>query len=41
MTKKQKASLRGEALRNKILETALDLFSERGYFNTSIHDIRK
>lgn len=33
--------LRGDALRNKVLETALELFSERGYFNTSIHDIRR
>jgi len=33
--------LRGEDLRNKVLETALDLFSEFGYFNTSIHDIRR
>lgn len=41
MNEKQKNSLRGEALRNKVLETALDMFSERGYFNTSIHDIRK
>lgn len=31
---------RGEALRRKVLATALQLFSERGYFNTSIHDIR-
>jgi len=28
-------------MRNKILDTALKLFSERGYFNTSIHDIRR
>lgn len=32
--------LRGEALRVKVLDSALQLFSERGYFNTSIHDIR-
>jgi AcrR family transcriptional regulator len=32
---------RGEALRRRVLETALRLFSERGYFNTSIHDIRR
>jgi len=40
MPKKQKNTLRGEALRNKVLETALELFSQHGYFNTSIHDIR-
>jgi len=33
--------LRGEELRENILDTALELFSERGYFNTSIHDIRR
>ena len=33
--------LRGDRLRNQVLETALELFSERGYFNTSIHDIRR
>lgn len=33
--------LRGEALRDKVLETALTLFSDNGYFNTSIHDIRR
>jgi len=32
---------RGEALRDKVLDTALVLFSEKGYFNTSIHDIRR
>lgn len=32
--------LRGNALRQVVLDTALDLFSERGYFNTSVHDIR-
>lgn len=37
----QRQSLRGEALREKVLETALTLFSESGYFNTSIHDIRR
>lgn len=31
---------RGEALRQKVLDTALQLFSERGYFNTSLQDIR-
>ena len=33
--------LRGEELRQQVLDTALGLFSERGYFNTSIHDIRR
>ncbi|WP_019624516.1 TetR/AcrR family transcriptional regulator [Thioalkalivibrio thiocyanoxidans] len=33
--------LRGEGLRQRVLETALGLFSTRGYFNTSIHDIRR
>jgi len=28
-------------LRQVVLTTALDLFSERGYFNTSVHDIRQ
>jgi len=37
----QAKPVRGEELRNKILSTALTLFSERGYFNTSVHDIRK
>ncbi len=32
---------RGEALREAILGAALRLFSDRGYFNTSIHDIRR
>lgn len=27
--------------REIILDTALDLFSQRGYFNTSVHDIQK
>lgn len=36
-----KITLRGEALKLKVLDTALELFSERGYFNTSIHDIRR
>lgn len=34
-------NLRGEALRQRVLETALELFSTAGYFNTSIHDIRR
>ena len=33
--------LRGEALRQQVLDTTLILFSDQGYFNTSIHDIRK
>lgn len=36
-----KPTLRGEALKTKVLETALEMFSARGYFNTSIHDIRR
>lgn len=41
MSDTQKQSLRGEALKNKVLDTALELFSKNGYFNTSIHDIRR
>ena len=41
MSSPQQTPMRGEALRNKVLSTALKLFSERGYFNTSIHDIRR
>jgi AcrR family transcriptional regulator len=33
--------LRGEVLRGAVLESALRLFSEHGYFATSIHDIRR
>ena len=33
--------LRGEDLKQKVLSTALELFSDKGYFNTSVHDIRK
>ncbi len=33
--------LRGTDLRDEVLRTALRLFSQRGYFNTSIHDIRR
>jgi AcrR family transcriptional regulator len=36
-----KKPIRGEQLREKVLATALQLFSEKGYFNTSMHDIRK
>ena len=32
---------RGDALRDQILDVALEMFSERGYFRTSIHDIRR
>ena len=41
MTTQTIKKLRGNDLRNKVMETALDLFSESGYFNTSIHDIRR
>ena len=37
----QKISPHNQSLRDKILVTALDLFSKQGYFSTSIHDIRK
>lgn len=37
----QKISSPSQSLRDKILHTALDLFSKQGYFNTSVHDIRK
>lgn len=30
-----------QSLKDNILLTALDLFSRQGYFNTSVHDIRK
>jgi TetR/AcrR family transcriptional regulator, repressor of fatR-cypB operon len=41
MAVSQKTPLRGDALKENVLGTALELFSERGYFNTSIHDIRR
>ena len=41
MTDSESLRLRGTALRDKVLDTALELFSERGYFNTSVHDIRR
>ncbi|MGV6826561.1 MAG: TetR/AcrR family transcriptional regulator [bacterium] len=41
MIKASNSNTRGEALRSNVLNTALELFSEKGYFNTSIHDIRK
>lgn len=41
MNNSNKPPLRGEALKKRVLDTALELFSEHGYFNTSIHDIRR
>lgn len=41
MTDTAPSRLRGDSLREMVLETALRLFSERGYFNTSVHDIRR
>ncbi len=41
MSKSETSQIRGEALRHQVLDTALKLFSEKGYFKTSIHDIRK
>lgn len=41
MNQKNLNSPRGEALRTKVLNTALRLFSQQGYFNTSIHDIKR
>jgi TetR/AcrR family transcriptional regulator, repressor of fatR-cypB operon len=41
MKQNQKKSPHHQSLRDNILVTALDLFSKQGYFNTSIHDIRK
>jgi len=41
MASQTQKSARGEQLRENILSTALQLFSDRGYFNTSVHDIRK
>ena len=32
---------RGEALKAEVLDTTLTLFSQQGYFNTSLQDIRK
>ena len=37
----QSTPVRGKALRDQVLRTALTLFSRDGYFNTSIHDIRR
>jgi len=36
-----KVRRRGEALRDHVLDVALELFSSQGYFNTSMHDIRR
>lgn len=41
MNEKPRLRVRGDALRDQVLDTALKLFSERGYFRTSIHDIRR
>ena len=41
MESSAKVRHRGEALRDHVLDVALELFSVRGYFNTSIHDIRR
>lgn len=41
MTTQRKKSIRGEALRKLVLDTALERFGTNGYFNTSIHDIRR
>ncbi|WP_026279766.1 TetR/AcrR family transcriptional regulator [Thioalkalivibrio sp. ALJ16] len=41
MTENPKQAVCGAALRKLVLDTALELFSRDGYFNTSIHDIRR
>ncbi len=41
MSTPPKKTPRGEELHAVVLETALRLFSRHGYFNTSIHDIRR
>ncbi|MEW5746621.1 MAG: TetR/AcrR family transcriptional regulator [Nitrospirota bacterium] len=38
---KERTAARSVDIRSLIVRTALRLFAERGYFNTSIHDIRK
>lgn len=39
--KKEKRTRRNKDIRSLILDTALDLFSTRGYFSTSVHHIQK
>ncbi len=39
--KKEKSTPRNKDIRSLILDTALDLFSIRGYFSTSVHHIQK
>ena len=36
-----KKSLRTQMIRDEILRTALHLYTENGYFNTSVHDIQR
>lgn len=36
-----KKQLRNQLIRDEILRTALHLYTENGYFNTSIHDIQR
>jgi AcrR family transcriptional regulator len=38
---KEKRNPRGKDIRVLVLDTALDLFSTRGYFSTSVHHIQK
>ena len=41
MEGKASVKKRGDALYDHILDTALNLFSDSGYFGTSIHDIHR
>lgn len=41
MARKRKTGAGPEDVRSLIMKTALGLFTSKGYFNTSIHDIRK
>lgn len=41
MSEHTSTRLRGDALRDQVLASALRLFSEKGYFATSVHDIRE